>query len=191
MRLVADGAGVEGATIAAEVRERSGQNPAQCYQCGKCTAGCPLAFAMDLDPTRVMRLVQLGQREAVLKCRTIWLCASCETCTSRCPQGVDLARVMDTLRIIAREAGHTSAEREIALLNQELLNSVRAHGRVHEMLLVMQQKIKSGHLFQDAEKGPLLMRKGKMSFFGHKEPADKEKVRRLFENIAREEEGRR
>jgi heterodisulfide reductase subunit C len=136
---------------------------------------------MDLDPARLMRLVQLGQRDAVLSSHTIWLCASCETCTTRCPQEVDLARVMDALRILAREEGRTSAEREVAILNQGFLDSVKARGRVHETSLVLQQKLKTRHLFQDADKGPLLLSKGKLAWGGHKAP-NLDRVRRLFEN---------
>lgn len=145
-----------------------------------------MTFAMDLDPARLMRLVQLGQREAVLQSHTIWLCASCETCTTRCPQEVDLARVMDALRIMARQAGFTSAEREVAILNQGFLDSVRSRGRVHETALVIAQKIKTLHLFQDADKGPLLWSKGKLALGGHK-AANLEQVRRIFENVAKQE----
>jgi heterodisulfide reductase subunit C len=88
----------------AKVGEISGQNLMACNQCGKCSAGCPAAFAMDLLPNQVIRLVQLGLEE-VLQSRTIWLCASCLTCASRCPKGVDLSRVMDTLRLIVLRSG--------------------------------------------------------------------------------------
>ena len=113
-------------TFQEEVEARSGINPARCYQCGKCTAGCPMTFAMDLDPARVMRLVQLGQRDQALQSHTIWLCASCETCTTRCPQEIDTARVMDALRILARERT-TQAEGD-RLYQQGLLSSVRGAG---------------------------------------------------------------
>jgi len=83
-----------------KVAELSGQNLNLCYQCGKCSAGCPMSFAMDLLPNQVMRLVQLGLEEDIAASRTIWLCASCLTCTVRCPKGVDISRVMEALRLI-------------------------------------------------------------------------------------------
>jgi len=86
--------------FSAKVAELSGQNLRLCYQCGKCSAGCPMAFAMDLLPNQVMRLVQLGLAEDIADCRTIWLCASCLACTVRCPKGVDIARVMEALRLL-------------------------------------------------------------------------------------------
>jgi len=87
------------------VEEISGQEILACNQCGKCSAGCPAAMAMDLLPSQVIRLVQLGLEEA-LTSETIWLCASCLTCLSRCPKGVDLPRVMEALRqLVLRKEG--------------------------------------------------------------------------------------
>ena len=85
----------------ARVAELSGQDLNLCYQCGKCSAGCPMSFAMDLLPNQVMRLVQLGLDEDIAICKTIWLCASCLACTVRCPKGVDIARVMEALRLLS------------------------------------------------------------------------------------------
>ena len=83
-----------------KVEEISGQTLPSCYQCGKCSAGCPMSFAMELLPNQVIRLVQLGLEEDIAKSNTIWICASCITCSLRCPRGVDLARVMEALRLI-------------------------------------------------------------------------------------------
>ncbi len=84
-----------------KVEEYSGQDLLICYQCGKCSAGCPAAFAMDLLPSQVIRLIQLGQVREVLDSSTIWFCAACQTCYARCPKGVDLSRIMEALRDIA------------------------------------------------------------------------------------------
>jgi len=83
-----------------KVQELSGQKINLCYQCGKCSAGCPMAAAMDLLPNQVMRLVQLGLDEDIANSKTVWLCASCLTCTARCPKGVDLSKVMEALRLL-------------------------------------------------------------------------------------------
>ncbi len=162
-----------------DIRQRSGQNPSQCYQCGKCTAGCPMAFAMDIDPARVMRLVQLGQRDAVLQSHSIWLCASCETCATRCPQEVELSRVMDALRIMARESGVRPAEPAIATGNQTFLAGIKARGRVHEVALLMFQGMKRPEMVRDAPKGLVMLRRGKISLRGHK-VRNLGRVRRLF-----------
>jgi heterodisulfide reductase subunit C2 len=85
-----------------QIQEISGENLLACNQCGKCSAGCPVAFGMDILPNQVIRLAQLGI-EDVLECQTIWTCASCLTCFSRCPKGIDLPRVMEALRILYME----------------------------------------------------------------------------------------
>jgi len=83
-----------------KVEEISGQTLPSCYQCGKCSAGCPMSFAMDLLPNQIIHLVRLGLEEDIAKSKTIWLCASCLTCSVRCPRGVDLSRIMEALRLI-------------------------------------------------------------------------------------------
>ena len=87
------------------IKEISGEDVRACYQCGKCTAGCPLAPAMDLMPNQILRLLQVGEYDEALKSRTIWQCASCLTCAARCPKSVDPARVMDALRTILMRKG--------------------------------------------------------------------------------------
>ncbi|MCX8174196.1 MAG: 4Fe-4S dicluster domain-containing protein [Thermoplasmata archaeon] len=82
-----------------QVEELSGQNLFGCYQCGRCSAGCPMVSRMDAIPSMVMRLVQLGD-EKVLDKNTYWVCASCYTCDVRCPKGIDIAKVMEALRQI-------------------------------------------------------------------------------------------
>jgi len=83
-----------------KVAELSGQNLNLCYQCGKCSAGCPMGFAMDILPNQVIRLIQLGLEEDLINSKTVWLCASCLTCTARCPRGVDLSKVMEAVRLL-------------------------------------------------------------------------------------------
>lgn len=84
-----------------KVAEISGQDLLACNQCGKCSAGCPMGFAMDWLPNQIIRLAQLGLEEDITASKTVWLCASCLTCTVRCPRGVDLGRVMEAIRLIA------------------------------------------------------------------------------------------
>lgn len=111
-----------------EIEELSGQNLMACYQCGKCSAGCPLAFAMDALPHQIVRLLQLGQVNRVMACSSFWLCAACLMCTSRCPKGVDLARVMEALRTIVVRAG--KAPLQIVPPSVEVLEEVPQLGTV-------------------------------------------------------------
>lgn len=83
-----------------KVEEISGQNIFDCYQCGNCSSGCPVVDYMDIPPHQVMRLLQLGAADEVLECKTIWICATCLQCSSRCPKGIDVAAVMEALRTI-------------------------------------------------------------------------------------------
>ena len=86
--------------LVAKISDISGQNLLSCYQCGKCSAGCPVASEMDLLPNQVIRLAQLGLIDELLNCKSIWICASCFTCNVRCPRGVNIAAVMEALRLI-------------------------------------------------------------------------------------------
>ncbi len=104
-----------------QVEEISGQDLLACNQCGKCSAGCPIVATMDVLPSQVIRMAQLGM-EDVLKSNTIWICASCLTCVTRCPKGVDLPRLMEALRQIALRDGAT--ELDLQALPPELLRAV-------------------------------------------------------------------
>jgi heterodisulfide reductase subunit C len=88
------------------IEEISGEDLLRCYQCGKCSAGCPAAPAMDMLPSQVIRFLQLGLVEQVLDSETPWLCAACQSCYARCPKGVDVTRVMEAVReIVLQERG--------------------------------------------------------------------------------------
>lgn len=83
-----------------KVQELSGQNLLACYQCGKCSAGCPAVEDMDILPNQIIRFAQLGLKEELLASKAIWICASCLTCNSRCPKGINIAEVIEALRQI-------------------------------------------------------------------------------------------
>src|SRR5512139_1225889 len=95
----------------------SGLNVQDCYQCQKCSAGCPVVFAMDYKPNQVMQMVSLGMKDRLLSSRTIWVCASCYTCSTRCPNDIDIAKVMDSLRQTALKEGVAPAERDVSLFH--------------------------------------------------------------------------
>ncbi len=104
-----------------QVEEISGQDLLACNQCGKCSAGCPVVAVMDILPNQVIRMAQLGMEE-VLEINTIWICASCLTCSTRCPKGVDVPRLMEALRQIALRQGVT--ELDLSALPPELVREV-------------------------------------------------------------------
>lgn len=82
-----------------KVEKISGQNIFSCYQCGKCSAGCPMIASMDILPHQAVKLIQMGD-ESVMNSKTMWMCASCHTCSVRCPRELDLSAVMEALRLI-------------------------------------------------------------------------------------------
>ncbi len=118
--------------LARHVQEVCGENVYLCYQCKKCTAGCPVADHFDLTPHRLLRAVQFGRKEAVLRSKTIWLCAACEACFTRCPQGVDLPRVMDALKIIAMRDGVEPAVPSVPAFYAAALRGIGLFGRMYE-----------------------------------------------------------
>lgn len=172
-------------SLAARLRLAAGEHAAACYQCGKCTAGCPLAAEMDLKPNQVFRLLQMQTPEAdaeVLGSLAIWLCLACETCATRCPQEVSLAATMDFLRqeAVARGVAHPRAK-DILAFHESFLNTVRANGRLHEVSLVAAYKLKTMHLFQDVLVAPKLLARGKLGILPHK-IAGQAAVEKIFAN---------
>ena len=119
--------------LAHEIRERSGENVFLCYQCKKCTAGCPVAAYFDLTPNQVLRACQFGQADLVLNSRTISICAACETCSTRCPQGIDIARIMDELEIMAQEQGIKSQAPTVPMFYKSANRSIDWFGRMWEL----------------------------------------------------------
>jgi heterodisulfide reductase subunit C len=163
-----------------EVEERCGQPISPCFHCFKCSSGCPVTFAMDHLPNKVVRMVQMGLRAEVLQSSTIWLCASCETCSTRCPNDVDIAHLMDVLREIALESGVKPAEPRVPLFHQSFLESVQAGGRVHELGMLMRYKQRTGELFKDAGLGWEMFKRGKLKLLPSK-VRDRGKVKEIFE----------
>ena len=104
-----------------EIEMISGENLLACNQCGKCSAGCPVAFSMDILPNQVIRLAQLGI-EDVLISETIWTCAACLTCVSRCPKAIDLPRLMEAMRLIfiQRNGNHLETDQ----ITQEMIAEI-------------------------------------------------------------------
>jgi heterodisulfide reductase subunit C len=124
-----------------------------CYQCRKCTNGCPVTFAMDLYPDEVIRLAILGQPEAVLGCDTIWVCAACETCTTRCPNEVKIAELMDCLKEMAVRAGAPAPQPQVLALHTSFLNDVKRWGRIFETTFLPEYFLRSGELLRKWQTG--------------------------------------
>ncbi len=145
-----------------QVQERCKENLRPCYQCLKCTVGCPTAPYMDFAPNTILRMVQLGLKREVLESNSIWLCVSCETCGTRCPNEIDIGVLMDALREMALEEGYRAKEKAIVALHAAFMESIRRGGRVHEATMLMEYKLRSGDYWTDLIPGMKLFLKGKI-----------------------------
>jgi len=142
---------------------------------------------MDIAPNQVIRLLQTGQIDRAVQSTAIWKCVSCFTCSSRCPQQVDCAGVMDALRQIAAERNiHAGAEARTYIFYQAFLTSVRRHGRLNELELTGLFKARSAladvdipFMFKDAALAPALYQRKKLHL-GFKSVRDRDVVRRIF-----------
>lgn len=164
--------------------EQGGEFQAEaCFQCRKCTSGCPVTFAMDLYPDEVVRLVNLGVREKVLACRTIWVCAGCETCTTRCPNEVRIAELMDRLKEMAVADNAPCPQPGVLALHRTFLNNVKKHGRMFESTLLpayllgsgeLKRKLINGSWKAEAKLGWKMLRRGRMPLWPKRSKARKE-----------------
>jgi heterodisulfide reductase subunit B len=150
--------------MAEHIREATGENVYLCYQCVKCTSGCPLGEYFDLSPNQVMRAAQLGMEEALMDSKTPWLCASCQTCTTRCPQGIDIARVMDFLVAEMMARGVKPKVPDVALFNKVFLRDVDILGRSFELGLIAEMNLRTGQPFKDLDLGVNMIKHGKIRF---------------------------
>ncbi|AGA89119.1 hypothetical protein Thimo_0247 [Thioflavicoccus mobilis 8321] len=115
-----------------KVQRLADQNLLACYQCGKCSAGCPMAAYMDIPPAQMIRLAQLGMEQELLDSEAIWLCVSCMTCNTRCPKGVRIAELIESMRQVKLRARQdhlrvedVSAEELLAIPPIALIGSMR------------------------------------------------------------------
>ena len=163
-----------------EVNDKISGVPIQrCFHCRKCTAGCPLASVMEYNPNKVIKMVQNGMKDEVLNSSTIWLCASCETCVTRCPNDVDIARMMDVLREMAINKGISVPQKSILALHNAFLTSIKLFGRINEPLMLAHYKLLSKDYFSDLDMGLSMFLKGKISIISPK-TRDMASVRKLF-----------
>jgi heterodisulfide reductase subunit C len=117
-----------------------------CIQCGTCSGVCPLSIYMDFTPRQVMALTRADFKNEVLKSRTIWLCASCYSCTVECPRQIRITDIMYELKQRAIYEGIYPRHFAIPVLAREFSEMVKQNGRITEMLLVMKLFLKTSPL---------------------------------------------
>ncbi|MFH1262921.1 MAG: 4Fe-4S dicluster domain-containing protein [Pseudomonadota bacterium] len=149
-------------TLRGRVTLASGQDPFRCYQCGNCSAGCPMAGKGDLLPHQVFRHLQIDSDEPLRSVQP-WLCVGCQTCAVRCPQELDLSLVMDALRAEAEKAGTVPAEaRRMREFNRIFVDQVMSGGRLSEMELGAMFNWKTRNPFENVSALPSLLKRGKV-----------------------------
>jgi heterodisulfide reductase subunit B len=150
--------------LARRVQEEVGQNVYLCYQCVKCTSGCPVAEFLDWQPNQIMRALQLGQEDIALESETPWLCASCQTCATRCPQNLDITAIMEFLTREARDRGMECPVKSVGIFNEAFMREVRLWGRAYELGLMAEMNLRTGKPMQDLPLGMKMIRRGKIAF---------------------------
>ena len=124
-----------------------------CMQCGTCTGSCPVARWMDYGPRGIFALLESYQDQEVLASDTIWVCAACETCTTRCPNEVKIAELMDCLKEMAVQEGVPCPQPQILTLHKTFLSNIEKRGRVYETSLLPAYLLKSGEFLQKWKSG--------------------------------------
>lgn len=168
-------------TLKPVVEKMSGVSLDPCYQCRKCSAGCPVAGPAKSAPSEIIRRLHLGAGDELLENGLVWMCLSCETCYGRCPMEINFAAVIDALRSLAIAKGSKVPEGNMPLFNRMFLANVRLFGRSYDLSMIAGYKLGSGSLLDDTGKFPTMLRKGKIAVLPPS-GADKKAVRRIFEN---------
>jgi heterodisulfide reductase subunit C len=180
-------ADIQGKVTKKQLEELSGEKISTCYQCEKCSNGCPMTFAMDIAPHQVMHSIGLGKTDEVIDSDTIWVCASCETCTTRCPNEIDIAHVMDTLRKLSMKKGVKKAHHQAPIFHHSFLNNVKMLGRMHEISMAVDFSMRAEGLrglLKQSGLGLNMLRRGKVKIIPERLSAGSE-VRTIFRNAER------
>lgn len=146
-----------GKELADGIAARANVKLHECYQCGKCTAGCPMAHAMDVMPRELVHYMQLGMMEEILASKSIWLCASCHTCVERCPHSIDIPTLMELSRQTAKAQGKIGVK-TVDMFSSIFMQNVKMFGKSHEVLLEGMYNMTTGRFMQDMENVPHMMK---------------------------------
>ncbi len=163
------------------IKEETGEDINTCYQCKKCSSGCPVSHLMDYTPNQLIYFARIGLKDQILKSKTIWLCASCYACSTRCPQGIDIAKIMDTLRAIVFKSNIPAGVPEVLTFYKIGLSNIKSFGRLYEIGLITSIKLATKDYAKDLELGINMIKKGKLKLLPSFEGSDRTK--KIFKNV--------
>jgi heterodisulfide reductase subunit C len=177
------------------IEQKSGAHLDRCYQCYTCALGCPVAFATDFTPNQIIRMVQMGLREQALQADLIWMCASCETCAARCPNEIEIVKIMDVLRVMSLQKPGKKVK-DISFTHQVFIKLVETFGRMYELGFIMGMKLGNLRsllsikgLLEDGILGFKMFSRGKLHLFPHK-TRGAEHIKRIVQRIKANESER-
>ncbi len=143
---------------------RGGENVLDCIQCGVCSGSCHARFAMDYTPMQIIKMIHLGLKEKVLSSRTIWICASCYACATRCPRNIDIPLLMSALKQMSMKSASVSEGEVKARFHKDFTEIIRKYGRIYEPELKMRliSKTDLGEIYRNTLLALRLWRRGKI-----------------------------
>ncbi len=133
-----------------------------CYQCAKCSNGCPVAEDMDILPHQVIHMASLGLEEEVLNSRTIWICANCYACAVKCPNDINITSVMNDLKQKAIDRGFKPQIPEVYQFHQVFAQDVFRRGKAHELFIMGEYNLRLMKPFKNALLAPKMFLKDKL-----------------------------
>ena len=138
-----------------------------CLQCGTCTGACPVAYAMDMTPRALIGMFRAGRLEEVLRSKAIWMCASCYSCTVRCPMKIRVTDTMYAFKRMAMERGLYARHFAVPALSRTFINTIQKYGRNYELGLVIRYYLRSRptKLLAGSGMGWALWRRGRLSLW--------------------------
>lgn len=157
-----------------------------CYQCGKCSNGCPLVEEMDMFPHLVIHLASLGMEDKILNTETPWICASCYACAVKCPNDIEIPAIMSRLKQMAMEKGIKPKRNDIYKFHKTFTNDILRRGKVHEFRIMMEYNMRLGKPFKNAALGPKMLLKNKLYF---RPPNEVKGFRKWIKKITQKNEG--
>jgi heterodisulfide reductase subunit C len=176
-------------SFAQDIEALSGQRVNLCFQCGKCSSGCPMADWMDLKPAQVVHNIRLDREQAVLSSAAIWYCLGCETCSARCPQGLEPAALMNAARILAASQSIQPRIPEATIYYRGFVDNLRWFGRIHDASLIAVARLLAGHPFDDLPLAFQLLKRGRLS--APPWPTGGASFRRLYGRVQKREKALR